>query len=322
MSWTTQGPCGRSGLSSLVLSWTSCVRRYMSHHMQLRAVLKLSCYRYNANVDYTFAGANGGDGGVEQQPVALQQDHTADAAQQPGSNFQQPQQEQQEQQTQASAEPGNKLYNTLKPGGTGVSVAAAGNTSAARGLAADLVGLPQGGPAAGCVWLVDDSVLQPVFERVAQLLPQELGGGKLAGLNARWRLYRYTPGNVYRPHIDGAWPGSGLDTDGKYLYDAFGDRWSRLTFLVYLNDDFEGGQTTYYTPSGEKVGCLDARGVQPVQGNVMVFPHGGTVGSLVHEGSAVLEGAKYVIRTDVLYMKAENTGRRGQQQQQQQQKQQ
>lgn len=34
---------------------------------------------------------------------------------------------------------------------------------------------------------------------------------------------------------------------------------------------------------------LDARGVVPVAGNVMVFPHGGTKGSLVHEGSAVLQ---------------------------------
>ena len=39
-------------------------------------------------------------------------------------------------------------------------------------------------------------------------------------------------GAVYRPHIDGAWPGSGLDKDGKYVFDAFGDRWSKLTFLV------------------------------------------------------------------------------------------
>ena len=40
-------------------------------------------------------------------------------------------------------------------------------------------------------------------------MPPVLGGGKFAGLNARWRLYRYTTGNVYRPHVDGAWPGSG-----------------------------------------------------------------------------------------------------------------
>lgn len=62
------------------------------------------------------------------------------------------------------------------------------------------------------------------------------------------------PGNVYRPHIDGAWPGSGVDSRGQYKFDAYGDRWSRLTFLVYLNDDFEGGHTTYYTASVEQVG--------------------------------------------------------------------
>jgi len=117
------------------------------------------------------------------------------------------------------------------------TAAAAVQASAARGQAAGLVGLPSGGPAAGCVWLVDSSILQPVYSRVAHLLPQVLGGGALAGLNARWRLYCYTPGAVYRPHVDGAWPGSGTDpATGEYVFDAFGDRWSRLTFLVYLNE--------------------------------------------------------------------------------------
>ncbi len=46
---------------------------------------------------------------------------------------------------------------------------------------------------------------------------------------------------------------------------------------------------------------LEARGVSPRAGNVLVFPHGGTMGSLVHEGSAVTKGVKYVVRTDVLY---------------------
>jgi hypothetical protein len=53
--------------------------------------------------------------------------------------------------------------------------------------------------------------------------------GQLAGLNSRWRLYRYKPGSIYRPHIDGAWPASGVNADtGEYMYDAYGDRWSRL----------------------------------------------------------------------------------------------
>ena len=90
------------------------------------------------------------------------------------------------------------------------------------------------------VWLADDLDLVPVYERCRALLPSELSGGVLAGLNARWRLYRYGQDAVYRPHVDGAWPGSGIK-EGVLEYDAYGDRWSRLTFIIYLNDDFEGG---------------------------------------------------------------------------------
>jgi len=85
------------------------------------------------------------------------------------------------------------------------------------------------------------------------------------------------------------------------VHDAFGDRRSRLTFLMYLNDGFEGGSTTFYLPGREQPG-LEARGVNPQAGAVLCFPQGNTA-SLVHEGSVVTKGGcKYVIRTDVLYM--------------------
>jgi hypothetical protein len=48
-------------------------------------------------------------------------------------------------------------------------------------------------------------------------------------------------------------------------------------------------------------GVIEARGVKPRQGAVLCFPHGVSVGSLVHEGSAVANGVKYVIRTDALF---------------------
>jgi hypothetical protein len=38
-------------------------------------------------------------------------------------------------------------------------------------------------------------------------------------------------------------------------------------------------------------------------GTALLFPHGDTQGVLLHEGSGVTEGAKYVVRTDVLYMR-------------------
>jgi pentatricopeptide repeat protein len=205
------------------------------------------------------------------------------------------------------------------------------SSSAARRVAAAAAGLEaaSGRPAEGCVWLADDTVLDPLWRRVRHLLPQELGGGPLVGINSRWRLYRYTPGAVFRPHVDGAWPSSGLDDKGRYLFDARGGEvWSRLTFLIYLNGadeeegeeegarfeeeggeeerhdnggTFQGGATTFFSPALDGSARLHARGVKPRRGNVLVFPHGDTAGALVHEGSAVTRGAKYVVRTEVLY---------------------
>ena len=59
-------------------------------------------------------------------------------------------------------------------------------------------------------WLADESVVGPVYERVRPHLPQALEGCAVAGVNARWRLFRYAQDCVYRPHIDGSWAGSGL----------------------------------------------------------------------------------------------------------------
>jgi hypothetical protein len=154
-------------------------------------------------------------------------------------------------------------------------------------------------------WLADEEMMDFLFARCAPFLPTELIASdgsvcRLTGINARWRVYRYTPGLTYRPHIDGAWPNSGM-RDGKYVYDMHGDRRSRLTFLLYLNEDFEGGATTYFLPHPQREGVMNSYPVKPREGCVMVFPHGDTAGSLLHEGSGVTCGAKYIIRTDVVY---------------------
>jgi hypothetical protein len=97
-------------------------------------------------------------------------------------------------------------------------------------------------------WLASDDITTHLFSRCETLLPAvipSINGYScvLRGINARFRLFRYTPGSVYRPHIDGAWPGSGL-VNGCFSDDAFEDRLSKLTFLVYLNDGFDGGGKT------------------------------------------------------------------------------
>lgn len=156
-------------------------------------------------------------------------------------------------------------------------------------------------------WLADHELLSRVYDRCKDLLPPSINNQAIAGLNSRWRIYRYQPGSIYRPHIDGAWPGSAVTKDGEYQYDGFGDRWSKLTFLIRLNEEFNGGATTFFTPSIHE-GHLDARQIHPQMGDVLVFPHGDAKGSFLHEGSPVLDSqgefidCKYVIRTEVLYM--------------------
>jgi len=167
-------------------------------------------------------------------------------------------------------------------------------------------------------WLIDQPFHDALFERVRQHLPAHVAAKALRGLNRRFRVYRYVPGAEYRCHIDGAWPPSGTTTssstttsasDGSistptYLYDASpatARQSSLFTFLLYLNDDFSSGSTTFFVPSRAH-GVLSAYPVKPVAGSVAVFPHGEASGALLHEGTGVAEGGvKYIIRTDVEY---------------------
>mmetsp|Transcript_15341 Transcript_15341/g.26650 ORF Transcript_15341/g.26650 Transcript_15341/m.26650 type:complete len:306 (+) Transcript_15341:200-1117(+) len=162
-----------------------------------------------------------------------------------------------------------------------------------------------------CVWIMDEGVNQVVFDRIRHLLPEEvefrgtpMGSGP-QGLNRRWRLYKYNPNDIFKRHTDGPWPPSGIDKDGKYVHDTSdGNALTWLTFLIYLNDDFEGGGTKFpsvgkpdYTPEGTP----NFFEVQPTQGSVLVFYHGYHSKSKLHEGSLVTKGTKYVARTEVLY---------------------
>jgi prolyl 4-hydroxylase len=125
--------------------------------------------------------------------------------------------------------------------------------------------------------MLDDPILaEQIFERARPFLPELLGDSwHLLGLNERWRYYRYDPGERFSPHYDGAFMRSKKEI-------------SQLTFMLYLNDAFTGGATKFHDKP--------AVTVQPVRGQALVFVH-----RKLHEGSAVLTGRKYVLRTDVMY---------------------
>jgi predicted O-methyltransferase YrrM len=142
-----------------------------------------------------------------------------------------------------------------------------------------------------------------------------------AGLNRRWRIYRYAPGGeeTFAPHIDAGFPPSGLSEDGTQLvWDATdqydGDVVARLSVLLYLNDDFVGGETKFYQPRVDTYSDDQQviASVRPKTGSALVFPQAIGEDAVqyarehwpLHEGAPVVSGTrpKYVIRSDVLFV--------------------
>lgn len=155
-----------------------------------------------------------------------------------------------------------------------------------------------------CVLIAPGELWRPIWERVAASMPPHVAGGTPQGLNQRWRLYRYGVDDIFKMHTDGSWPGSGLKED-KLVRDVWGDRWSQLTFLIYLDqygDDYEGGETTFWVPREPIArGAGDLVSVRVPVGGVLCFFHGEHPLSPLHEGSLVTRGTKHIVRSDVLY---------------------
>jgi predicted O-methyltransferase YrrM len=172
----------------------------------------------------------------------------------------------------------------------------------------------------------------------------------IAGINRRFRVYRYVPNQdeSFAPHIDAGFPPGGASLDDKtpnnnedtrpYLYWDASHQYSqsevvsRLTVLIYLNEDFSGGHTKFYSPQSESDRSSDwndtnmannakkssddlqenvIASIQPRAGSILIFPQAVSEEAVerarylwpLHEGSSVTSGKrpKYVIRTDVLF---------------------
>ena len=118
----------------------------------------------------------------------------------------------------------------------------------------------------------DFALANLLWSRVRHVIPEILAGRQAIGLNERFRLYRYAQGQRFSWHSDGA-------------FQRENGEMSLLTFMIYLNDGYTGGETRF---EGTKVVGRT--------GMALVFHHG-----VVHEGAEVTEGRKYALRSDVMY---------------------
>lgn len=112
-----------------------------------------------------------------------------------------------------------------------------------------------------------------LWKRLKPYIRPVIGNSFATGLNEMLRFYKYSPGQRFKMHRDGSY----VRNETEFSY---------YTFMVYLNDDYEGGQTKF--ESGEFV--------NPKKGTALIFEH-----SLRHEGARLTNGCKYVLRSDIMY---------------------
>jgi hypothetical protein len=82
----------------------------------------------------------------------------------------------------------------------------------------------------------------------------------------------------------------GLHTDTGLYYNVATKEASRWTLLIYLNDDYTGGYTRFFSDDGETIGA-----VQPKAGMAVVFDI-----DRWHQGEAVTAGEKFWVGCEII----------------------
>lgn len=138
------------------------------------------------------------------------------------------------------------------------------------------------------------ALAQDFLDRLRPVLPNELtfqqedlelgafltGTWKLHSVNECISFLKYPPGGVFTRHRDG-------------IYIPNEDTRSLISILVYLNADYEGGETMAFSDDG----TVQAT-VQPATGNAFCM-----LQRVLHQGNEVIVGFKHVIRLDLLYQR-------------------
>lgn len=112
------------------------------------------------------------------------------------------------------------------------------------------------------------------------------------GLNECLKVFRYNPGGVFVEHRDGPWV-------------PRQDQCSMYTVVIYLNDNFDGGETRLlgsaeeFAPKGYREMLWNTNlGVTPVTGMALLVNH-----DCWHVGSPVKEGTKWILRTELIFQR-------------------
>ena len=129
-------------------------------------------------------------------------------------------------------------------------------------------------------WLKDDAheLIRQISQRVADITETNIEDQE------ELQVVKYNPGGYYRPHYDAC------DYRRENCDRFNGDKGPRfITFIIYLNDDFEGGETHF--PNINK-------SIVPKKGKAAIFydtdENGEVLDKALHGGLDVSNGTKWI----------------------------
>lgn len=120
----------------------------------------------------------------------------------------------------------------------------------------------------------DINLADKYWNKLNGFYPKKIEDNTAIGLNEQFRFYKYESNQRFKRHID-----------GRFKRNEFEE--SRITFMIYLNDDFTGGETKFNDVT-----------IIPKTGTALCFIH-----EQKHEGVSINDGEKYVLRSDIMYKK-------------------
>lgn len=139
----------------------------------------------------------------------------------------------------------------------------------------------------------DPGLASALWDRMKGIVPPVVREGgeewRAIGLNGLFRFSKYGPEDLFEAHVDTFFEES---TSKKSMY----------TVNMYLNtsgEDFEGGCTRFL-----RLGRIE-HCIRPESGMALVFRQP-PAEELWHDGDVVRGGYKYLLRTDIMYAKADS----------------
>eukprot|EP01126_Amoeba_proteus_P045756 TRINITY_DN5140_c0_g1_i7.p1 TRINITY_DN5140_c0_g1~~TRINITY_DN5140_c0_g1_i7.p1 ORF type:complete len:487 (-),score=82.73 TRINITY_DN5140_c0_g1_i7:58-1518(-) len=156
---------------------------------------------------------------------------------------------------------------------------------------------------------LDVNVANLVWHCVRNYVPAHLPDGRsFVGVRTKMFFYKYCEGQFFATHLDGG-----------HRFSHTGET-SEFTFVIYLNDDFSGGETRFCplnqstdqvtnsstdtstgtntsTSTPHSTSRVAARDVKPSQGSMLIFSQR----DMKHCGVTITKGSKYILQGMLMY---------------------